>query len=142
MHAGISFQQTFCSGTDCIPICESGHAGLVLRSLLLTVQNSLDNVVARLPLTQGCPPLLINSTTGHYNRICMHSTSLWSAFLASVQKGRALERAFVALGTHCHAYQKYTGSLRNPDASQIIRTRSGKLMSAIVRLARQRCVVA
>ena len=27
----------------------------------------------------------------------MHSTSLWLAFLASVQQGRALERAFVVL---------------------------------------------
>ena len=27
----------------------------------------------------------------------MHSTSLWSAFLAIEQQGRALERAFVAL---------------------------------------------
>ena len=71
-----------------------------------------------LPLTQGCQPLLINSTTGHYNSTGMYSTSLWSAFLTSVQQGRALECAFVALnstGTHCHAYRKYTGSLRNTD---------------------------
>ena len=101
-----------------------------------TVQNSLDNVVACLPLTQGCPPLLINSTTGQCNSTgtCMHSISLWSVFLASTQQGRALECAFVALnstGTHCHAYQKYTGSLRNTDASTI-RTRNGSpMMSAI-----------
>ena len=38
------------------------------------------------------PPLLINSTTGHYNSTGMYSTGLWSAFLASVQQGRALER--------------------------------------------------
>ena len=83
-----------------------------------TVQNSLDNADACLPLTQGCQPLLINSTTGHYNSTGMYSTGLWSAFLASVQQGRALEHAFVALnstGTHCHAYWKYTGSLRNTD---------------------------
>ena len=35
-------------------------------------------------------PLLINSTTGHYNSTGMYSTGLWSAFLASVQQGRAL----------------------------------------------------
>ena len=50
-----------------------------------TVQNSLDNADAHLPLTQGCPPLLINSTTRHYNNSTgIHSISLWSAFLASV----------------------------------------------------------
>ena len=51
-----------------------------------------------------------------YNSIGLHSSSLWSAFLASIQQGRALERAIVALnsmGMHCHAYQKYTGSLWN-----------------------------
>ena len=70
-----------------------------------TVQNSLDNVVACLPLTQGCPPLLINSTTGQYNSTgtCMHSISLWSVFLASTQQGRALECAFVALNSK-HGY--------------------------------------
>ena len=69
-----------------------------------------------------------------YNSTGMHSISLWSAFLASTQQGRALECAFVALnstGTHCHAYQKYTGSLRNTDASTI-RTHNGSpMMSAI-----------
>ena len=60
-----------------------------------TVQNSLDNVLARLPLMQGCLPLVIDSTTGHYNSTGAHSTSLWLAFFASVQQGRALERAFV-----------------------------------------------
>ena len=52
----------------------------------------------------------------------MHSTSLWSAFLTSVQQGRALERAFVVLnttGTHCRAHRKYTGSLRNTDAGRL-----------------------
>ena len=50
-----------------------------------TVQNLLDNAVAHFPLTQVCPPLLINSTTGYYNNSTgIHSTSLWSAFLASV----------------------------------------------------------
>ena len=35
--------------------------------------------------------------TGHYNSPGMHSTSLWLAFLTSIQEGRILERAFVAL---------------------------------------------
>ena len=29
-----------------------------------------------MPLLQGCLPLLTNSTTGHYNSTCIHSTSL------------------------------------------------------------------
>jgi len=62
-----------------------------------TVHNSLDNADAHLPLTQVCLPLLIDSTTGHYNSTGMHSTSLWSAFHTSVQQGRALERTFVTL---------------------------------------------
>ena len=37
------------------------------------------------------PPLLINSTTGHYNSTGMYSTGLWSGFLTSIQQGRALE---------------------------------------------------
>ena len=45
--------------------------------------------------TLACPspPLLSNSTTGHYNSTGMYSTGLWSAFLASVQQGRVLERS-------------------------------------------------
>ena len=101
-----------------------------------TVHDSLDNVDAHLSLTQVCPPWLIDSTTGHYNGIGSYSSSLWSAFLASVQQGRALERAFVArnsTGMHCHAYRKYTGSLRNTNAS-VIQTCSGSSMvSAIQR---------
>ena len=99
-----------------------------------TVQNSLDNADAHLPLTQVCPPPLIDSTTEHFNTIGSHSSSLWSAFLASTQQGRALECSFVALnstGMHCHAYQKCTGSLQNMDVS-IIRTHCGSpIMSAI-----------
>ena len=74
----------------------------------LDCNNSLDNTDAHFPLTQVCLPQLINSTT---NSIGLHSSSLCSAFLARVQQGRALERAFVALnsmGMHCHAYRKYT----------------------------------
>ena len=99
-----------------------------------TVHNSLDNVDTHLPLMQACPPPLIDSTTGHYNSIDSHSSSLWLAFLASVQQGRALECAFVALnstGMHCHAYWKYTGSLRNTDASIIRTCSSSPLVFAI-----------
>ena len=64
-----------------------------------TVQSSLDNADAHMPFTQGCPSLLIDSPTGHYNSTGMYSTSLGLAFLASVQKGRALESAFVALNS-------------------------------------------
>ena len=77
--------------------------------------------------TQRHLPPLNNSTTGHYNCTGMHSTSLWLAFLASVQQGRALERAFIvvnSMSTNCHAFRKYTGSLWNTDAS-IFRTCSG-----------------
>ena len=89
-----------------------------------TIQNSLDNADDCMPLMQGCPPPLNNSTTGHYNSTGTHSTSLWLAFLTSIQQGRALEHAFLALNSvsmHCHAYQKYIGSLQNTDAS-IFRT--------------------
>ena len=74
-----------------------------------TVQNSLDNVDAGRCLTQDCPALLIDLTTGHYTNTGMHSISLWLAFLASVQQGRALECPLVVLnGTcmHCLAYRK------------------------------------
>jgi len=57
-----------------------------------TVHNALYNADTHLPLTQGCPPRLTDSTTGHYNTIGSHSYSLWSAFLRSVQEERALER--------------------------------------------------
>ena len=71
-------------------------------------------------LMQGSPAPLKNSTTGFYNSTGMHSTSLWLAFLASVQQERALEHAFLAqnsMSMHCHAYHKYIGSLQNTDAS-------------------------
>ena len=47
----------------------------------------------------------------------MHSSSLWLSFLAIIQQGRALERAFVMLNgmsMHCHAYQKYTSEVETP----------------------------
>ena len=99
-----------------------------------TVHNSLNNADAHLPLTQVCQPPLIDSTTGHYNSIGSHSFTLWSAFLASIQQGRGLERAVVALnstGMHCHAYRKYTGSLWNTDASIIQTRNSSPMVSAI-----------
>ena len=89
-----------------------------------TVQNSLDNADADRPLAQDCPALPINSPTGHNTNTVMHSSSLWLSFLAIIQRGRALERAFIALSstsTHCHAYRKYTGSLRSRDTS-LLRT--------------------
>ena len=54
-----------------------------------------------------------------YNTISSYSSSLWSAFLASVQQGIALEHALNSTSMHWHAYRKYTGSLRNMDASVI-----------------------
>ena len=64
----------------------------------------------------------------HYNSIGTHSTSRWSAFITSVRQGRALRSTQqCSMGTYCHAYRKYTGSLRNTDTS-IIRTCSGGLM--------------
>ena len=82
-----------------------------------TVQNSLDNEDAGMPLMQVCLTWLIDSTTGHYNSIGTHSTGLLvSLSLASIQQMRALERGFIALigtSTHCHTYQKYTESLQS-----------------------------
>ena len=74
----------------------------------------IHGTVAGMSLTQDCQALLIDSTTGHYNSIGMHGTSLWLAFFASVQQGKALERAFVVLNSTsmcCHTYRIYTGSL-------------------------------
>ena len=99
-----------------------------------TVQNSLDNAVARLPLIQGSPPLLINSTTGHYNSTGMQVTSLWSAFLASVQQGRALLKHPFLRNAHVRIA---TPTGNTPEASEvrtpsIFRTRSGgPMMSAV-----------
>ena len=77
----------------------------------------MENADARLSHAQGCLPLLVDSTTEHQKQ---HSTSLWLAFLTSVQQGRALEHALIEVistSTHCHAYWKYTGSLQNTNAS-------------------------
>jgi len=49
---------------------------------------------ASMPHAQDCPVPLIDSTTGHYNSSGMHNSSIWLAFLASIQQGGALERAF------------------------------------------------
>ena len=42
------------------------------------------------PLTQDCLTLLVDLTTGHYNRRA-HSASLWLTFPTSVQQSRTLE---------------------------------------------------
>ena len=60
----------------------------VCRFSIWTVQNSLDNVDADMPLAQD------RSLHG------MHSASLWSAFLASAHQGRALEQQ----NTQLHKY--------------------------------------
>ena len=54
-----------------------------------TVQNSLSNADAGMPLTQDCPAPLIDLTTRNYNSTGTHSTSFWLGFLDSVQQGRA-----------------------------------------------------
>ena len=72
-------------------------------------------------LAQDFQAPLIDSTIGQYNSAGMNNSSLWLAFLASLQQGRALERTFVLFtSTHCHAYRKYwkTGKL---EASEIYR---------------------
>ena len=92
-----------------------------------TVQNSLDNAgVPLLPCKVFCYRWLIQQLD---ITIAMVRTVLTSGqpFSQVYSKGRALECAFVMLnsmGMYCHAYRKYTGSLRNTDAS-IIRTHSG-----------------
>ena len=97
-------------------------------------------------LMHDCQALLIDSTTGQNSSTVMHSTSLWLAFLASVQQGgasvqqgrasvqqgrasvqqgRALECVFVVLNgmsMHCHAYWKYTRSLRGVDKITLLMT--------------------
>ena len=66
-----------------------------------------------MPLRQDCPQPLINSTTGHYNSTCTHSTSLWLAFLANCNKeelGTRLRSAQLhqyALSCLPEIYQKY-----------------------------------
>ena len=77
-----------------------------------SVQDSLNTADAH---GQDCPQPLINSTTGHYSSTCTHSTSLWLAFLANLQQGRAWNKALNCTNNHFHAYQKY---IRNTDASQ------------------------
>ena len=131
-----------------------------LSSTWLTVQNLLDNAHTGMSLMHDCPALLIDSATGQNSSTVMHSTSLWLAFLASVQQGgasvqqgrasvqqgrasvqqgrasvqqgrasvqqgRALECVFVVLNgmsMHCHAYWKYTRSLRGVDKITLLMT--------------------
>ena len=49
-----------------------------------TVQHSLNNADTRMPPMQNCLQSLIDPTTRHYNSTCMHSTSLWLAFLMHI----------------------------------------------------------
>ena len=63
-------------------------------SVLLVPGSYNDNGDTGMPLTQDCLAPLIDSTTGHYNNTVMHSTSLWLAFLDSVQQGREPELLF------------------------------------------------
>ena len=89
-----------------------------------TVQNYADT---HMPLMQDCLAPLIDSTTRHYSTCSTytHSTSLWLAFLASIQQGRALEHGFIVLNSvSMHAYWKYTRNLWNMDTS-IFQTHSG-----------------
>ena len=82
-----------------------------------TVQNSLDNSDSCLPLLQGCSPLLINSTAGHYTSIGTTILTSGQPFLWPYNK--ALEHTFIELDStsmHCHFYWN-TESLRNTDTS-------------------------
>ena len=82
-----------------------------------TVQNSLDNTDAHMPLTQDCPPSLIEPTIGHYSSTGTHSTSFWLAFPGSVQQERALEcTSEVLKGTQIHT-AKPTRNI--PEASEV-----------------------
>ena len=53
----------------------------------------MHNAAAHMPLTQDCPPSLLDSMTGHYNSISTHSTSRWLMFPANIWQGRALKIA-------------------------------------------------
>ena len=91
-----------------------------------TVQNSLDNVDAGMPLAQDIPALLSDSTTEHYNSTCKHYTSLWLAFLPSLQRGRALKPTFIAFNRtsmHCHAYTR--------DKTRSFQSRNASLLRAL-----------
>lgn len=95
-------------------------------SSILTVQNSLDNVDAGMPLAQDIPALLSDSTTEHYNSTCKHYTSLWLAFLPSLQRGRALKPTFIAFNCtsmHCHTYTR--------DKTRSFQSRNASLLRAL-----------
>ena len=116
-------------------IIEDTHHS-VKRTVPAPIQNPLDNTDSGRPLTQDCPALLIDSTTGHQNNTGTHSTSLWSAFLAIVQQGRAMECAFTAVNsmcTHCHSNRKYTGNLRNTSSSMFQTPGGGSLWRPLER---------
>ena len=70
-----------------------------------------------MPLTQDCLTLLVDLTTGHYNR-GTQTTSLWLTFLTSVQRSRTLEHTFLVFNSRsmvCIATP--TGNM--PEASEI-----------------------
>ena len=108
---------SFCP--ECIYIClhnwytgtlvyrEAGRISVPIGTW--SVQDSLNTADAH---GQDCPQPLINSTTGHYSSTCTHNTSLWLAFLANLQQGRAWNKALNCTNNHFHAclpeiYQKY-----------------------------------
>ena len=70
-----------------------------------------------MPLTEDCLTLLVDLTTGHYNR-GTQDTSLWLTFLTSVQQSRTLEHTFFVFNSRsmvCIATP--TGNM--PEASEI-----------------------
>ena len=93
--------------TLCYSIKQTGF----LIPLVPGLQNSLDNADAHIPIKEGCPPPLINSTAGHYNSIGAHSISLWLVFLATVQyrKGELKTRA----QQHKHAQPCLSGEVQH-----------------------------
>ena len=79
-----------------------------------TVQNSLDNVDAGMPLAQDCPAPLVDSPTGHYTNTGSHSSSLWLSFLAIVQQRRALERRLCSAQRHKYALPRLPEIYKKP----------------------------
>ena len=64
---------------------QTGYSILVVPCSTWTKKNPLDNAGTGMPLTQDCSAPLIGSITGHYINPGTHSTSLWLAFLTSIQ---------------------------------------------------------